>query len=220
MVTTTIPMATMVMMMVAMVASFPFALHAIAATNTTSDVCAHDVTLMMTRAAIYAWVNEDFATYTAVFAHDARRTVNGAPDALTHGRAFTVDREAVFPFENWADLREAGFLGLCVPAEHGGMGADFVGYALVAEELARHCAATALTFNMHVATTLLAGQIADDLTLEPAARTELETNRTALFRGIVEGNAIHSQPFSEGVAVGATAGIGTRALPQRQALST
>ena len=128
------------------------------------------------------------------------------------GRAFTVDREAVFPFENWADLREAGFLGLCVPAEHGGMGADFVGYALVAEELARHCAATALTFNMHVATTLLAGQIADDLTLEPAARTDLETNRTALFRGIVEGNAIHSQPFSEGVAVGASFSLSSRFL--------
>ncbi len=43
--------------------------------------------------------------------------------------------------------------------------------------------------------------------------TDLETNRTTLFRGIVEGNAIHSQPFSEGVAVGATAGIGTRAVP-------
>jgi hypothetical protein len=30
-------------------------------------------------------------------------------------RSFIVDRTATFPFENFADLRDAGFLALCVP---------------------------------------------------------------------------------------------------------
>lgn len=128
-------------------------------------------------------------------------------------RAADYDRDARFPTENWDDLKEAGLLGLCVPVDHGGLGADFVGYALVAEELGRWCATTALTFNMHCATALLAGVIADSLDLEPDARSLLETRREVLFRGIIDDHVIHSQPFSEGNAPGATAGYTTEAVP-------
>jgi len=83
----------------------------------------------------------------------------------------------------------------------------------VAEELGRHCTPTALTYNMHVATTLLTGQIADDLDLDQPERQRLEANRAILRAGIVEDKKIHSQPFSEGVAAGATAGYATRAVP-------
>jgi len=34
-------------------------------------------------------------------------------------RAKRYDREASFPFENYADLRQAGLLGLCVPEKFG-----------------------------------------------------------------------------------------------------
>ena len=85
-------------------------------------------------------------------------------------RTAEYDREARFPHENWEDLREAGLLGIAVPVEAGGLGGDFVTYALASEELGRHCAATALTFNMHVATTLLVGEIADALDLTAAER--------------------------------------------------
>jgi len=128
-------------------------------------------------------------------------------------RATEYDRTASFPTENWAELREAGLLGVCIPTEHGGLGGDFIAYALVSEELGRHCATTGLTFNMHVATTLLVGQIADDLDLEPDGRRSLEERRAELYRGIVEDGTIHSQPFSEGIAGGALEGIGTRAVP-------
>ncbi len=128
-------------------------------------------------------------------------------------RSVDYDRDASFPHENWKDLADQGFLALCIPEERGGLGCDFVGYALVAEELGRWCPATALTFNMHSATTLIAGQLADDLALPPADRELLEERRAELFRGIVEDGTIHSQPFSEGTASGATAGIGTRAEP-------
>src|SRR5262245_25600137 len=79
-------------------------------------------------------------------------------------RAAKFDVEASFPYEDFADLREAGFLGLCVPAEYGGLGASFADYCRVSNELGRHAPATALAFNMHCVTMLLAGQIADDLT--------------------------------------------------------
>lgn len=128
-------------------------------------------------------------------------------------RAEAHDRHATFPAQNWADMREAGLLGLCIPVADGGLGADFVAYALVAEELGRHCATTALTFNMHTATTILVGQIADDLDFTAAERSQLAERRSGLRRGIVEHGAIHSQPFSEGAATGATAGYSTRAVP-------
>ena len=128
-------------------------------------------------------------------------------------RSEAHDRDATFPTENWADLRDAGLLGLCIPVADGGLGGDFVAYALVAEELGRHCATTALTFNMHTATTILVGQIADDLDLTAAERSLLEERRTELRRGIVVDGAVHSQPFSEGAAAGATAGYSTRAVP-------
>ncbi len=128
-------------------------------------------------------------------------------------RAVDYDRQARFPTENWNDLATAGLLGVCIPTEHGGLGGDFIAYGLVAEELGRHCATTALTFNMHVATTLLVGQIADDLELPLAERSTLEERRARLFAGIVDDATIHSQPFSEGIAGGALEGIATRAVP-------
>ncbi|MEM9204527.1 MAG: acyl-CoA dehydrogenase family protein [Actinomycetota bacterium] len=128
-------------------------------------------------------------------------------------RAEAYDREARFPYENWADLTDANLLGICIPIDDGGLGADFVGYALVAEELGRHCLSTALTFNMHVATTLLTGQIADDMELSDDERTMLHRNRSILRRGVIDDQMIHAQPFSEGQAAGATAGFMTRAVP-------
>jgi len=129
------------------------------------------------------------------------------------GRAAQYDRDAAFPFENWSEMAAAGLLGICIPKTAGGLGADFVGYALAAEELGRHCAATALTFNMHVCTTLLVGQIADDMELSGQERSLVESRREQLWKGIVEHGHIHSQPFSEGIAAGATEGYSTTAVP-------
>ncbi len=124
-------------------------------------------------------------------------------------RADRYDREASFPYENFADLRDAGFLGLCIPERHGGLGADFVTYALVAQEFGRHCGSTALTFNMHSATCLLTGPIADELDLDPETLAMLDRRRAELFAGIIERGLVHAQPFSEGLSGRATTGIAT-----------
>ncbi len=128
-------------------------------------------------------------------------------------RAERYDREASFPTENFADLRDAGFLALCIPASHGGLGADFATYALVAEELGRHCGSTALAFNMHTATTLLTGQISDELGLADEDRRLLGERRERLYADIVENDTVHAQPFSEGLDPRATKGFATVAEP-------
>jgi alkylation response protein AidB-like acyl-CoA dehydrogenase len=124
-------------------------------------------------------------------------------------RAPRYDREASFPFENYADLREAGFLGLCIPERYGGLGASFADYMHVAAEIARFCPMTALTFNMHCQTMLWTGIVADDLDLAPDDRERHEAIRTALYRRVLELGEIQSQPLSEGVSRGATAGVTT-----------
>ncbi len=126
-------------------------------------------------------------------------------------RAVRYDREATFPFENFADFRSAGLLGLCIPVEHGGLGATFSDYVRVSEEIGRYCGATALTFNMHNATMLWCGEVADLLAFADDERAVHETVRAELFRGVVQNGLIHSQPFSEGLSPGATSGVGTRA---------
>ena len=127
-------------------------------------------------------------------------------------RAATHDREASFPTDNWADLANEGFLGLCAPVEFGGFGGDFVTYALVSEELGRHCATTALTFNMHTATALLAGWIADQLGMNDDQQAHLDRIRPQLWEGMCRDHVIHSQPFSEGRTPGSGSPIGTSAV--------
>jgi alkylation response protein AidB-like acyl-CoA dehydrogenase len=129
------------------------------------------------------------------------------------GRAARWDREASFPFENYADLRQAGLLGICVPKAHGGFGADFTTYVMVAAELGRHCGSTALSFNMHVCSTLWAGAIADALDMTAEQRSDHERIRAKHFARIVGEGCIYSQPFSEGGAAAAgKAPWGTRAI--------
>jgi alkylation response protein AidB-like acyl-CoA dehydrogenase len=59
------------------------------------------------------------------------------------------DREHHFPAEIFAALGELGLMGVCVPEEHGGAGADFLSYVLVLEELARADAGVAVTVAAH-----------------------------------------------------------------------
>ena len=118
-------------------------------------------------------------------------------------RAVQIDRDAVFPFENYADLRSAGLLNICVPQTYGGFGADFATYAMVAAEIGRHCGATALTLNMHVCSTMWTGLIADDLKMTVEQRSNHEAHRQVHYLRVVQEGKVYSQPFSEGGAAAA-----------------
>jgi alkylation response protein AidB-like acyl-CoA dehydrogenase len=129
-------------------------------------------------------------------------------------RAAQHDRDATFPIENFRDMKDAGLLAICIPEEQGGSGADFQTYCLAAAELGRYCGATALSWNMHVCSTLWSGPLADDLPMSADERELHGRRRSAHYGRIVEAGAIYAQPFSEGGAAAAgTVAFGTEARP-------
>ncbi|MDA8295029.1 MAG: acyl-CoA/acyl-ACP dehydrogenase [Actinomycetota bacterium] len=68
-------------------------------------------------------------------------------------RAARHDADGEFPSQDFAELRDAGLLGLFVPRRLGGPGASFSDYAAVALELGRAAGPTALVYNMHASVT-------------------------------------------------------------------
>ena len=65
------------------------------------------------------------------------------------------DREHRFPRELFGQLAELGLMGVCVPEEYGGAGADFLAYILVLEELSRADAGVGVTVAVHTSATTL-----------------------------------------------------------------
>jgi len=80
---------------------------------------------------------------------DIRALARRFADEEIAPRASAWDREHHFPADVFGALGELGLMGVCVPAEHGGAGADFLSYVLVLEELARADAGTAVTVAVH-----------------------------------------------------------------------
>src|SRR6266480_47329 len=65
------------------------------------------------------------------------------------------DRAHGFPRELFGKLAGLGFLGVCVPEEYGGAGADFLSYILVLEELSRADAGVGVTVAVHTSAVAL-----------------------------------------------------------------
>ncbi len=118
-------------------------------------------------------------------------------------RARQWDETASFPFANYEDMRAAGLLALCVPKSHGGGGADYATYMMVAAEIGRFCGATALTWNMHICSTMWTGVLADGIAMTDAQRAEHMARRELHFSRVVRDGALYAQPFSEGSAAAA-----------------
>ncbi|MDH3451886.1 MAG: acyl-CoA dehydrogenase family protein, partial [Gammaproteobacteria bacterium] len=57
-------------------------------------------------------------------------------------RAATIDREEQYPWHNVTALKEAGFMGMTIPREYGGLGLSFLDAVLVVDEMARVCGVT------------------------------------------------------------------------------
>jgi hypothetical protein len=118
-------------------------------------------------------------------------------------RAAQWDEAASFPMANYADLREAGILRMCVPAAHGGGGADYATYMMTAAEIGRHCGATALTLNMHICSIMWTGVLSDGIAMSADQLSEHHARRPLHFKRVVEQGALYAQPFSEGTAAAA-----------------
>lgn len=116
-------------------------------------------------------------------------------------RAAAIDREDVFPDDLYRRMAELGLLGMTLPPEHGGSGADTVSWAIAEEELARACPA--------VADAQLVAKLMGDVILLGAS----EAMRARWLAPIAKGEKIAVIALTEPGAGSDAAGVQTTARP-------
>jgi len=78
-----------------------------------------------------------------------RRTVREFAEGRVDPLAAELDRESRFPYELVTAMAELGLMGIPIPEEYGGAGADTVSYAIAVEELTRVDSSVAITMAAH-----------------------------------------------------------------------
>ena len=78
-----------------------------------------------------------------------RRTVRDFAAERVAPAAEELDREHRFPYELVKEMAELGLMGMTIPEEYGGAGADTVSYAIAIEELTRVDSSVAITVAAH-----------------------------------------------------------------------
>jgi alkylation response protein AidB-like acyl-CoA dehydrogenase len=78
-----------------------------------------------------------------------RQTVREFAETRVAPVAEQLDRESRFPYELVAEMAELGLMGIPIPEEYGGAGADTVAYAIAVEELTRIDSSVAITMAAH-----------------------------------------------------------------------
>jgi alkylation response protein AidB-like acyl-CoA dehydrogenase len=78
-----------------------------------------------------------------------RRTVRDFAEQRVAPVAEELDREGRFPYELVGELAALGLMGMTIPEEYGGAGADTVSYAIAVEELTRIDSSVAITVAAH-----------------------------------------------------------------------
>ena len=110
------------------------------------------------------------------------------------------DREHRFPTELYEKLGELGLMGVCVPSELGGAGADFLSYILVLEELSRADAGVGVTVAVHTSACTL-----------PILAFGTEEQRERFVPPLASGQAIGAFALTEPEAGSDAGSIRTRA---------
>jgi short/branched chain acyl-CoA dehydrogenase len=78
-----------------------------------------------------------------------RSTVRSFAEERVAPVADELDRESRFPYDIVAELAELGLMGMTIPEEYGGAGADTLSYAIAVEELTRVDSSVAITVAAH-----------------------------------------------------------------------
>ena len=73
-----------------------------------------------------------------------RRKAREVGTTLVAPRAAEIDATGEFAWDIVEAFAQQGFLSLLIPKEYGGMDADVTSFCIIAEEIARHCASSAL----------------------------------------------------------------------------
>ena len=87
---------------------------------------------------------------TRAYYASIREKITSLVDEVIRPNAALTDEEGVFPRENLEALIKAGWGNILVPKAYNGLELDHVAFAIVAEEIAKACASTALVYVMHV----------------------------------------------------------------------
>ncbi|EGO62607.1 acyl-CoA dehydrogenase [Acetonema longum] len=80
---------------------------------------------------------------------DIRKMVREFAEKSVAPTAAERDEKEYFPREIFAAMGELGILGIPYPEEYGGVGSDFVSYAIAVEEISRVCASTGIGLSVH-----------------------------------------------------------------------
>lgn len=75
-----------------------------------------------------------------------RKMVRDFAESVIQPRTIEIDQEAKFPVDIFKQMGELGLMGIPFPEEYGGSGGDTVSYAIAAEEIARVCGSTGLSY--------------------------------------------------------------------------
>ncbi len=78
-----------------------------------------------------------------------RKTVRDFAEAEIAPRAAELDEKGEFPYDIVSKMAELGLLGLPIPEEYGGCGADMVTYCIGIEEISRVSASLGITMAAH-----------------------------------------------------------------------
>ena len=118
-----------------------------------------------------------------------RRTVRDFAVSRVAPAAEELDREERFPYELVSEMAELGLMGIPIPEEYGGAGADTLSYALAIEELTRIDSSVAITVAAHTSLgTMPIYLFGDDAQKEEWLPPLASGQRLAAF-GLTEPNA-------------------------------
>jgi alkylation response protein AidB-like acyl-CoA dehydrogenase len=124
-------------------------------------------------------------------------------DAEIVPNAPSWDREHRFPRELLGRLADLGLMGVCVPEEYGGAGADFLSYILVLEELSRADAGIGVTVAVHTSATTL-----------PILNFGTDEQRSRFVPPLARGEVLGAFALTEPEAGSDAGSLRTRAEPE------
>ncbi|MFC1829763.1 acyl-CoA dehydrogenase family protein, partial [Thermodesulfobacteriota bacterium] len=96
------------------------------------------------------------------------------------------DQTAEFPSENLKMMGELGLMGMMVPPEYNGSGADTLSYVLALSEIAYSCASTAVVMSVH-----------NSIVCESILRIGTQKQKEAYLKELASGNIIGAFAMTE-----------------------
>ncbi|WP_424005734.1 acyl-CoA dehydrogenase family protein (plasmid) [Haloarcula salina] len=116
---------------------------------------------------------------------DIRDRADAFAEEILSPRTEEIEAADEFPRDVIEAAGDAGLLGVLIPEEYGGLGSDFVGYALALERIARESGAVAETIQGHTFATL------------PVLHHGSETQRETYLPEMVAGESVGSMLLTE-----------------------